>query len=252
MTVLPELTSVPPLDDILRSENLRPVFQPIVRLGDERAFGYESLARYRSDNPLLDPDFLFRYAARKNRVCDLDIACLRRSLEEGADLLPHGALFINIHPTMLTAPERWVVLLESLSRAGAIDTRRIVLEVTEQGAIDEDRVSPAVFDRLRALGIRLALDDVGAAWSQLALIDRIQPEFVKISQIFGTGFERDSAKEKIVRSIASLGRDFGCAIVLEGIETAATAEAARELEIEYGQGFHFARPTEASLLLGSA
>lgn len=251
MIELPEVARVPLLDEILGSDDLRPMFQPIVRLdGAPSIFGFEALARFRSPNPILDPEFLFLYAGRKNRICELDAACLRRSLLHGAQLPKEAALFVNLHPAMFSEPQRWMDLVESAIEGG-LDPARLILEVTEQGSVDEPRVTSAVFDRIHRLGIRLALDDVGIAYSHLALIDRIRPAFVKISQHFGTGFEADATKLKLVRNIASLARDFGCSVVLEGIETRATAEAAARVGIEYGQGFHFARPADASAFAGS-
>ncbi|HVR43016.1 MAG TPA: EAL domain-containing protein [Thermoanaerobaculia bacterium] len=237
----------PTLDEILESGHLRPLFQPIVRLVDPaRPFGFEALTRYRTDNPLIDPEFLFLYAGRKDRVCDLDNACLRRSLEHGGNLARSNHLFINIHPAMLLDVSRWIGALEQAAAGGGLPLDRVVLEVTEQGALDIPRLGMSAFDRLRALGLRFALDDVGVAYSHLASIDRIGPSFIKIGQHFGTDFERDASRLKIVRNILSLATDLGCEVVLEGIETAETLDAARQLGIELGQGYFFAHPGEAS------
>ncbi|MGZ4778443.1 MAG: EAL domain-containing protein, partial [Thermoanaerobaculia bacterium] len=69
---------------------------------------------------------------------------------------------------------------------------------------------------------------------------------------FGTGFELDPTKTKIVRNTLSLANDFQSELIVEGIETAATAAAASALGIKYGQGFHFARPAPAGTFLRSA
>jgi EAL domain-containing protein (putative c-di-GMP-specific phosphodiesterase class I) len=65
-----------------------------------------------------------------------------------------------------------------------------------------------------------------------------------VSQEFGTGFERDSTKLKIVINLQSLASDFGCDLILEGIEDASTADAAARMGIKYGQGFLFGRPAD--------
>lgn len=242
-----EILRIPTLDTILTSPHLRPMFQPIVHMAEGwPVFGYESLARYRSGNPLLDPDFLFLYAGRSNRVCDLDVACLTRSIEHGAALAQDRRLFLNIHPAMLPEIDRWAGMLEQAVASGAIPAENIILEMTEQGSVDQQQLAIHAFDRLKAIGLQLALDDVGIAYSHLALIDRINPRYLKISQHFGTGFERDSTKQKIIRNITSLARDFGAEVVLEGIETEDTAIAARDLGIQLGQGYWFGRPQDAS------
>jgi EAL domain-containing protein (putative c-di-GMP-specific phosphodiesterase class I) len=102
-----------------------------------------------------------------------------------------------------------------------------------------------VFDELRELGLRFALDDHGSAYSHLSLINRIKPSFIKMSQTFGTDFENDPTKERIVRHTVSLARDFGCEMILEGVESAETARAAALIGVTLAQGFHFGRPRAA-------
>ncbi len=93
-----------PFDAIVRSDALRPMFQPIVRVGAEPGvFGYESLARFRTDSPLRDPEVLFRYATRKHRVVELELACIAHSLHDGAALARKGLLFLNIHPEVFAS-----------------------------------------------------------------------------------------------------------------------------------------------------
>ena len=77
----------------------------------------------------------------------------------------------------------------------------------------------------------------------------VRPSFLKISQAFGTAFETDSTKMKIVRNLVSLAADFHCELILEGVESESTAQAAAEMGIKYAQGFHFAEPLPASALL---
>ena len=102
---------------------------------------------------------------------------------------------------------------------------------------------------LRTLGVRFAIDDFGSAYSHLALIEKIEPAFLKVSQDFGTDFEKIEAREKIVRNVQSLARDFGARVILEGIESGATAAAARERGLAFGQGYHFGRPADLQTLL---
>ncbi|MGZ7080089.1 MAG: EAL domain-containing protein [Thermoanaerobaculia bacterium] len=241
----PDVIRVPTLDDILRGDTLSSVFQPIVRIAGGERLGFEALTRCRSESPLRNPETLFRYATRKQRVNDLEMACIGSSLRSAAMLPGSGPIFMNVHPAVF-ASGRPIdeVLLPSAQRAG-IAVSRIILEITEQGSLTNDHKSLEAIQRLKAEGIRFAFDDVGVAYSHLPFLDAVRPSFLKISQHFGTGFENDSTKTKIVRNLLALATDFDCDLVLEGIETADTASAASDLGIKYGQGYHFARPAEA-------
>jgi EAL domain-containing protein (putative c-di-GMP-specific phosphodiesterase class I) len=128
---------------------------------------------------------------------------------------------------------------------------RVVLEITEQGSLAKTFSLMQPVEELRQLGIRFAFDDVGVAYSHLPLIADIRPSFLKISQHFGTGFETDPTRMKIVMNLLSLARDFNCQLILEGIEDQSTADAAAELGIPLGQGFLFGRPADATAFAGA-
>lgn len=238
------LIQMPLLDEVLVSPDLYAVFQPIVELGSAwEPYGYESLTRYRTNAPLSNPERLFQYAARKERVCDLELACIARTLDVSSALVNQGPLFLNIHPDVFAAGTRLFDLLAGYAEKGELP-EKIVLEITEQAALKE---SPDVFEqieRLRGLGIRFAFDDFGIAYSHLPFIARVRPAFLKISQHFGTLFETNPSKGKIITNILAIAKDFGCEVILEGIEDSSTAEAGSKLGIRYGQGYFFGRPTE--------
>lgn len=240
----PSLILVPTIDEIIGGGNLRPRFQPIVSLADGALHGVESLARYRGDGPFARPDLLFAYAARRNDVARLEAACIEGTMREAVTFPESLTLFMNVHPAALD--NMGVVLaLESSARKSGIDLSRVVLEITEQ---QEIRQHPALFEaieQLRALGCRFAFDDVGVAYSHLPLIERIRPTYLKISQLFGTLFEADPTRTKIVRNLVALAAEFSCAIIIEGVEDQSTADAARDMGITFGQGYLFGKAEDA-------
>jgi EAL domain-containing protein (putative c-di-GMP-specific phosphodiesterase class I)/ActR/RegA family two-component response regulator len=235
--------SAPALDEILASPSLRPFFQPIVALQDgAQTVAYESLARFRSDAVFRTPDLLFRYASRKRRTADLELACAKSTMRSAVNLPGEPLIFMNIHPDVFRNGGRLLDTLRTASIENDLPLSRVVLEITEQAPMPAAPAVWSLLDELRFLGARFAFDDVGVAYSHLSLIEHIKPSFFKISQAFGSGFESDANKLRIVRNIVSLAGDFGCEVVLEGIENESTAMAATTLGIHYGQGYHFGRP----------
>src|SRR5687768_17589023 len=200
--------SVPSFSEIVESANLIPFFQPIVTLGDESPYGFESLARFRGDIPFLDCDFLFEYALRKGRLPELDLACLRRTLRYGAPLARRAKLFINVHPQVFSDCSRLASTLISEARDSDVPLENVVLEITEQEKLTDVDGAVACIESLRPYGVQFALDDVGAAYSHLDLIDRIKPTYLKVSHHFGGQMHHDSSKRKIVRNIVSLAGEF--------------------------------------------
>jgi EAL domain-containing protein (putative c-di-GMP-specific phosphodiesterase class I) len=244
---------IPSIDEVLESALLIPQFQPVVDMSTgapHAVHGYESLARFRG--PFFsDPSLLFEYAARKKRIEDLEMACMRGTFAHGARLAATAKIFINVHPSVIAGERLPDALTHEVTKAG-IPAERVVIEVTEQGSLGDSSVVERQCAELRARGFVFALDDVGIAYSHLTHIEQIRPTYLKVSQEFGTDFEKEITRTKIVKNVLSLARDFGCELILEGIESAETCDAARDLGIPLGQGYFFARPAQASELVASS
>lgn len=241
-----DVIRIPPIEEILRGDTITPVFQPIVRLTESgtSSFGFEALTRVRGRWLSGGPVMLFDYAASRAKLPELNVVAMTRSIEQAAPLPDDASIFINIDPLTFEG-RKLVPALEQATRAADMPLDRIVLEVTERSAFPDDADAARIFDELRELGVRFALDDHGSAYSHLSLISRIKPSFVKMSQTFGTDFQKDDAKERIIRHTVALARDFGCETILEGVESATTAHAAAAMGVTLAQGFHFGRPLAA-------
>ena len=98
-------------------------------------------------------------------------------------------------------------------------------------------------EALRDAGALFALDDFGSGYTHMRWLHDIRPHFIKIAQPLVVDFESVPWRRSVVQDIQSFAKDIGCAVIAEGIESAATAAAAaRELGIEFGQGYYFGRP----------
>ncbi|MGK2857436.1 MAG: EAL domain-containing protein [Thermoanaerobaculia bacterium] len=246
----PLVLNFPDIDVAIANAELGSVFQPIFDLRTGKITAVEALARHAVSTPLNDIGMLIEYAQRRRRMVDLDLSLLSRHLDSGSEIARRLPLFVNLHPSTLGEPERFIPHLMLHADQAGVALGSLVIEITEYAALPQNASALETFAALRRVGVRFALDDVGSAYSHLSLIDRIQPSFLKISQEFGTDFEKNQAHARIVKNIAQLGNDFGVDVIVEGIESAESAAAARELGIAFGQGYHFARPAAVSVALG--
>jgi len=247
---LGRITIVPTLDDVLDRDMLASAFQPIV-WNDNPSYvvGFEALTRLRTESLFADPELLFQYAQRQERVVDLEMATAATAIATGRELTRLGLLTINIHAAVFSQPDRFTDAMMSAAAEAEVPLQRIVLEITEQAPLPDLQRVEALAAVMREAGLRFAFDDLGLAYSQLPAIAAVRPSYLKISQHFGTGCESDDVKRKIVENIDALARSFSSEIVLEGIETAETAAFARDLGIRFGQGFYYSRPTNADILI---
>ena len=244
------VTLVPTLDDILDRRLLTSVFQPIVwNDNPQYVVGFEGLTRVRTASLFANPELLFQYAERKDRVVDLELAAAASAISSGRELTRLGLLSINIHAAVFSQPDRFSDAVMNSALEAEVPLQRIVLEITEQAPLPDVQRVAMVTAVMREAGLRFAFDDLGLAYSHLRAIAAVRPSYLKISQHFGTDCESDDVKRKIVENIDALARSFSSEIVLEGIETAETAAFARNLGIRFGQGFYYSRPTNTDILM---
>lgn len=241
-----EIVRIPTIDEIVSGNELTTLFQPIIALqgSEPRIIGFEGLARLRGGWPVGTVAEMFDYGDRCHRLAELNLVCMRRALANSARLPAGSVIFINLDPLTFARPGLAELVKKEAQRAG-VELSRLVLEVTEREAFPRDSGVDQTLETLRAAGVRFALDDVGSAYSHFEVIERIKPSFVKIGQNFGTGFELDSTRQRIVNNVLHLASGFDCEVIIEGIETLESAAAATAAGIAYAQGYCFGRPAEA-------
>ena len=155
---------------------IRPVFQPIVDLRRSAVQGYEMLARFANDPSGTPPVWLA--AAERHGLANALEATLVAAGLRAREHLPRGTyLSLNVSPGALVSSEVRAVL-----DAVARELEQIVIEVTEQNAVDDYDELATVLDRARAAGAHVAVDDAGAGYASLQHVLRLRPEYVKLDR----------------------------------------------------------------------
>lgn len=240
-----EATSLPPSDGALANmaltferalEQLYVVYQPIVAGGEQRIIGYEVLART-GEPALRSPIDLFGVAETLRRVHDLGRAIRRLAVQPVSLLGDAELLFVNVHPQDLLDED-----LFNPDSPFATQAKRIVLEITERSRLDDVDDLHSRVGRLRKLGFRLAIDDIGAGYSGLTSFAHVEPDVVKIDMSLVREIEQSAVKQSIVTSLVKLCGELGVSTVAEGVETRAEQKRLQELGCDWLQGYCFARP----------
>jgi len=235
----------PTLLEITEGPSLFAHVQPIVDLRDDREpFGYEALARY-ADGPLPGNGWLFEYARLRGRSYELNAACVVRAIAAASDLPECSRIFINIDPAVLGDARDVSKTLLKAAASYDVDPSRIVLELTEEMPMSG---APEVLQSIEALrreGVQFALDDFGTGYAHLGYAAAIRPSFLKVSNNLGTSFEDDDTRGRIVSSLFVLAKALDCLMIVEGVESEATAAAARRAGIPLAQGYFFGMPGAA-------
>jgi EAL domain-containing protein (putative c-di-GMP-specific phosphodiesterase class I)/ActR/RegA family two-component response regulator len=242
-----QLLRFPGITEVIASEELAVAYQPILRIADDEVepFAFEALTRVKGQWLFGGPETLFEYAERRGQLVELNLAAIERAIANAGALPGEPMIFVNVDPQVFTSQGLLPALLRASQRS-AVSLSRIVLEVTERSGFDDEEAAAQTFETLRCLGLRFALDDHASAYSHFGMIEAIRPSFIKISNAFGTDFETNGTRSRIVRHIAFLAHDLGCQTVLEGVESEATTGAAREIGIDLVQGYHYGPPNGAA------
>lgn len=219
----------------LRSLHL--AFQPIVRSQDGSVFAWEALLRT-TEPKVSGPLAFIEMAERLGRVRELS-RTIRAAVAHTAKRTRGVVFFVNLHPDDLLDEALFdpACLLSGLAP-------EIVFEFTERSPIDGIPDVRERARRLRALGFRLAIDDLGSGYAGLTSFASLQPDFVKLDRGLVHGMDQEPVKRRLVGSVASVAREMGTSVVAEGIETAAERDAARELGCDLMQGYFFRGPEE--------
>lgn len=208
------------------------VVQPVVRPSDMVVVGYEALARM-SGEPRRPPDWWLERASGFGLRSRLELACVRAAVRLGAP--PEGrALFVNASPSTIADPA-FLALRHELPE-------RLVLELTEQEAVED-------YDDLRSRlgawlgrGVRLAVDDAGAGYSSLRHIVELSPDYLKLDRELVRGIDEDPNRRALMRAVVAFAREVGTSVIAEGVETRAELDVLRDAEVHLVQGYLLARP----------
>jgi EAL domain-containing protein (putative c-di-GMP-specific phosphodiesterase class I)/ActR/RegA family two-component response regulator len=218
-------------------ENFQLALQPIVVARSGEHFGCEVLLR--SFEPSLPhPGAVLRAAERLERITELGRAIRGRAAALlDSSSFREGTLFINLHPRDLSDDQ-----LLDVSAPLTRHAQRVVLEITERASLDGVPDLRRRVERLRDLGFRVAVDDLGAGYAGLTSFVVLQPDIVKIDMSLIHGVDDDPTRQALVRSMASVCRDMGILVVAEGIETEGERAVLAELGCDLLQGFLLGRP----------
>jgi EAL domain-containing protein (putative c-di-GMP-specific phosphodiesterase class I) len=212
-------------------------YQPIFDAKSQTLFAYEALLR--SNEPELpNPQAVLRAAERIDRLPELGGAVRRLAAQDiaaGGDAL----FFVNVHPEDLRDEN-----LYEPSAPLTLFASRVVLEITERASLDQFRDLRERVARLRELGFRIALDDLGAGYAGLTSFTQLEPEFVKLDVELIRGIHKHEMKRKIVHSMVELCHDMGKLIIAEGVEVAEEQRVLIDLDCDLLQGFLLARPSK--------
>ena len=235
----------------LRNDELRVFYQPVVSVTTGQIVGTEALVRWEHpDRGLLEPAEFITVAEECGLIIPLGRWVLEQACRQAQRWNTRGGgaveVAVNLSSRQLLQPDLVEQVRAMVSESGVDpELMHMCLEITESVMMDDAVVTMRTLERLKELGVRIAVDDFGTGYSSLAYLSRFAVDVLKIDRSFVAGLGARDQSRAIVASIVELGHALGLEVVAEGVETEEQLDLLREVGCDLAQGFLLARPQPA-------
>jgi diguanylate cyclase (GGDEF)-like protein len=224
-------------------------YQPIVAADGSGVTGVEALLRWtHRERGAIPPADFIPVAEQMGLMDALGAFVLRRALDD-ARRWPGLHVSVNLSPLQVRDRRFVDVVREALAQTG-VTPSRLMLEITEGVLIDNPEQMIERIAELHAVGVKIALDDFGAGYSNLGYLQRFNFDKLKVDRSFVSALGESPNASVILQAIVTLGRALGVTVLVEGVETEEQRVLLRLAGCDEMQGFLFARPSPAEAIDG--
>lgn len=224
-------------------------YQPLINLCTGHLHSVEALIRWQSSRGLVAPSEFIRFTEESGLIIPIGRWLMREAATQAARWRENGLnirISVNVSARQLRDTGIVNQLRELLEQDGAARTL-IDIELTESCFIEDEKAAIDLMRQFRQLGARIHLDDFGTGYSSLSQLTRLPIDVIKLDRSFITGIDQNYQSQSLVRSVLSLARAFGFAVVAEGVETEREVQFLTDIGVDYAQGFFYAKPMAAEM-----
>ncbi len=231
----------------IAEDQLAVFYQPQVRSADGVLCGFEALVRWTHPKlGFLPPDRFIGVAEESGLIDDLGDWVLRRACLDAASWPKPVAVAVNLSPLQVAQPGLPARVHEILLESG-LSPSRLELEITESALFRDFQRALDTLRRLKALGVKIAMDDFGTGFSSLSTLQSFPFDKIKIDKSFVEGVGKLERSTVIVKAVLGIGRGLAIPVVAEGVETAEQMSFLREEMCAVVQGYHIGKPGPVTL-----
>ncbi|HZF27617.1 MAG TPA: GGDEF domain-containing phosphodiesterase [Gammaproteobacteria bacterium] len=239
------------LQQAVQQNQLEVYFQPKIDIGERRVCGVEALVRWRTQSGRFVPasDFV-PLAERSGSIVPMTWLVFDKiaaRLSDWVELPKPFSVAVNVSPQVLVEGE-FLTRLRTLKTALDAHGFGLTIELTEDSLVQSDDSSLACLEKVRKLGIELAIDDFGKGYSSLSYLKQIPATEIKIDKRFIATIALDDKDREIVKTVIALAHAFGMRVVAEGVDSAENLAVVTDIGCEMAQGFFIGRPMRGDLV----
>ncbi len=229
------------------------VYQPQIDFKTRKTVGAEALLRWQNeDGKFISPDRFIPIAEYSGMIIDLGEWVMRTACAELVRLRGLGytnfMMSINVSQAQFRHPGFLAMLRRALQDSKA-PPEFVELEITESMAMEKPDTLISMLEQIKAIGLSIAIDDFGTGFSSLSYLQRLKVDKLKIDRAFVIEITGSARGSSIAEMIIQLGRNLDLTVIAEGVEDERQAKILTDLGCPLAQGFLFAKPMTAPLLI---
>lgn len=232
------------LETALDTDAFEPAFQPVAHLSDGAIAGFESLARWRREDVLIEPAHFMEEAINRDLVGRISQSIMRSACATMARWRTEGVddvfFSVNVAGRDIERDDFVDEVLGVIGRAD-IPPASIKIEITEQQVLHDPERVRGPLERLRAAGVKILFDDFGSGFSSFTWLTRLPADALKFDQPFIAHVAERGAHYKVLAAMIALAHDLGLETIAEGVETEAQRDLLAQLGCDFAQGHYYAR-----------
>lgn len=229
----------------IHSNELYVEYQPIVSAESRNLQSFEALVRWNHPEAgILAPKEFIHEAERNGLIVKLGNWVLKTSCRDAALWPGRTGLAVNVSGEQFKDRLFPEFVLQCLEESG-LEPARLTLEITESAFQVDSAILKASLARLRAQGVRIALDDFGAGFSSISYLKLFPVDYIKVDRSFALAMMESNLDAELVDIMVRLGQTFNISTTIEGIETETQMRYVQALGAEQVQGYLISRPVSA-------
>ncbi|MER3438215.1 MAG: hypothetical protein C4346_11855 [Chloroflexota bacterium] len=227
-------------------------YQPAIDLDDGRVAMMEALVRWRHpERGIVSPLEFIALCEETGLIVPLGRAVLEQACEQGVRWYQRygpaaPSVSVNLSARQVEHPTIIDDIAAVLDKTG-LPAAMLTLEVTETFAVHDAESNKETLQRLKNLGVHLAIDDFGRGYSSLGYLKQLPVDILKIDRSFVQNLDHDPEDAAIVAAVTTLAHTLAMRVIAEGVETSQQVERVRSLGVDLGQGYFFSKPLTAEL-----
>ncbi|UOF91437.1 EAL domain-containing protein [Fodinisporobacter ferrooxydans] len=227
---------------ILLRRDIRSVYQPIVDLELSQVIGWEALSRGPKGSYFERPDVLFASGEEYGDLYTLERICREAAITNLQQLGRDRKLFLNMNPKMIDDARFSAGWTKQILQQRNIKPDQVVFEITERNSIRDFHSFRRALNHYRDQGYLIAVDDVGAGYSNLQSIVELAPDIIKMDMSLIRNIDQDPIRQAILEAFVTIANKVNCKLLAEGIETDEELRMIKRLGVQFGQGYLLGRP----------